>query len=182
MEQRDRKRILGEGGVRDPNAREAREGRQLVRDLAGSPVLGERLRFRQRNFRPSVDGYVVSLGGPLPYMQRLNEIDRLREALEARLAEDWRELARELAGDPVAFARCWLSQVERYGYDELNELVDRHNLFFPAELRLPMDVRRRDYVLINGKSYRRSRVGPRWALACFAAELELAARWNQPSR
>ena len=176
MDQKERQRILGEGGVRDPNAREAREGRQLERDLAGSPVLGERLRFRQRNFRPSVDGYVVSLGGPLPYMQRLAEIDRLTEALEVRLEEDWHELAEELADEPAAFARRWLRQVERYGYQELNDLVDRHNLFFPAESRLPMDVRRRDYVLINGKSYRRPRVGASWALARFPAQLEAASR------
>ncbi len=65
-------------------------------------------------------------------------------------------------------------RVERYGYDELNDLIDRHNAYFPAESRLPMDVRRRDYVLINGKPYRRARVGPAWALARFPAELDAA--------
>ena len=65
-------------------------------------------------------------------------------------------------------------RVERYGYDELNDLIDHHNAYFPAESRLPMDVRRRDYVLINGKLYRRARVGPAWALARFPAELDAA--------
>lgn len=171
MDQRERKRILGEWGVRDPNAREAREGEQLARDLAGSPVKGERIRFRQRNFRPSVDGYVVSLGGPLPYMQRLNEIDRLTTELEARLEADWRALAED-AKDAADFARAWLLRVEGYGYQELNDLIERHNTYFPAESRLPMDVRRRDYVLINGKPYRREPVGPSWALARFPADLE----------
>lgn len=174
MDQRERKRLLGEWGPRDPNAREAAEGERLARDLAGSPVRGEPVRFRQRNFRPSVDGYVVSLGGPLPYMQRLNDIERLTAELEQRLEADWRELAHQHRDDAARFERDWLLCVQQYGYGELNDLIDRHNTYFPAESRLPMDVRRRDYVLINGKSYRRGRVGPGWALERFPAELGAA--------
>lgn len=175
MDPRERKRILGEWGPRKPNVRETRDSEKLARDLSGSPVRGERIRFRQRNFRPSVDGYVVSLGGPLPYMQRLNDVERLTSELEQRLEDDWVELAEEHADDPASFEKAWLLRVERYGYSELNELIDRHNTYFPAESRLPMDVRSCDYVLINGESYRRTRVGPSWALARFPAELESAA-------
>ncbi len=174
MDPRERKQILGEWGVRDPNAREAHESARLQRDLEGSPVQGKRIRFRARNFQPSVDGYVVSLGGPLPYMQRLSDIDRLTAELEQRLQSDWCELAAGHTTARQGFARAWSRRVERYGYDELNGLIDRHNTYFPAEARLPMDVRRRDYVLVNGKPYRRPHVGAAWALERFPAELELA--------
>ena len=109
-------------------------------------------------------------------MQRLNDIDFLTVELERRLEGEWRELALSHEGDGLAFGRRWRRRVEQYGYQEVNDLVDRHNTFFPAEARLPMDVRRRDYVLINGKSYRRSRVGPDWALARFPPDLAAASR------
>ncbi len=37
-----------------------------------------------------------------------------------------------------------------------------------------MDVRRRDYALINGKPYERERVGAAWTLKCFPPELDAA--------
>lgn len=174
MDPRDRKKILGQWGVRDPNVREARESARLGQDLEGSPVRGKRIEFRARNFRASVDGYVVSLGGPLPYMQRLSEIDRLTGDLQDRLRADWHELALSYGSDARGFARAWSLRVEGCGYDELNGLIDRHNVYFPAEARLPMDVRRRDYVLVNGRPYRRPRADAAWALEQLPAELPLA--------
>jgi hypothetical protein len=54
--------------LRDPNTREQAEAALLEQDLEGSPLRGKPLRGRLRNFRPAVDRYVVSLGGPLPYL------------------------------------------------------------------------------------------------------------------
>lgn len=180
MDPRERKQILGQWGVRDPNVRESRESARLGRDLEGSPVRGKPLRFRARNFKPSVDGYVVSLGGPLPYMQRLKDIDRLTEEFTDRLRQDWHELAELYDSDHSGFAEAWARRVGAYSYDELNSLIDRHNIYFPAEARLPMDVKRRDYVLVNGKPYRRERVGAGWALERFPPDLGLAERARTP--
>jgi hypothetical protein len=174
MDPRERKQILGQWGVRDPNTREARESERLQRDLEGSPVQGQRLRVRARNFRPSVDSYVVSLGGPLPYMQRLAEIDRLTDLLKEGLREEWRRLAAALRDQAEEFSAAWQRAAEGWRYRELNELIDRHNTYFPVEARLPMDVRRRDYALINGKPYERPRVGAAWALERFPPELNTA--------
>ena len=46
MDPHERKRILGEWGPHKPNVREARDSKKLERDLSGSPVRGERIRFR----------------------------------------------------------------------------------------------------------------------------------------
>ena len=39
----------------------------LDTDLDGSPVKGKPLRQRLRNWRPDAEGYIASMGGPLPF-------------------------------------------------------------------------------------------------------------------
>jgi hypothetical protein len=49
----------------------------------------------------------------------------------------------------------------------VNELIERHNRWYPVESRLRMDPRTGDYALVNGRSYRRPRLGARWVLERF---------------
>ena len=52
-------------------------------------------------------------------------------------------------------------------FDDLNELIRQHNEWYPIERDLPMDLRTRDYVQVNGRSYRRPELGPEWVLEQF---------------
>ena len=174
MDARTRKEILGQWGVRDENDVERIEREKLERDLEGSPQRGKPLRRRLRNFRPSVDGYVVSLGGPLPYMARLREIEAQTQGHERSLELAWRELAAVYEDDAARFAREWRWRAERRSFDEVNDLIDRHNRYYPAESRLPMDPRRRDFVLVNGEHYSKRPLDAAWVLARFPAELAAA--------
>jgi len=170
----DREAILGEWGIRDATVRERAERSVLEQELDGSPLKGKRLERRLRNFRPAVDTYVASLGGPLPYMQRLRQIELETEEHERRLAEAWNELAETCAGDPEAFARRWSARAARWRFDAVNELIARHNRWYPVEARLAMDPRSGDYVLIGGRPYRRRRLDATWILESFPPELALA--------
>jgi hypothetical protein len=174
MDARTRKEILGQWGVRGENDRERIVREKLERDLDGSPLKGRTLRQRYRNFRPAVDSYVVSLGGPLPYMTRLREIHELVEAHERDLEAAWRELAAAHRRDPARFARAWRARVARWDFYEVNDLIDRHNRWYPVEARLPMDPRRRDFVLVNGEPYWKRPLDADWALARFPADLAAA--------
>ena len=49
----------------------------------------------------------------------------------------------------------------------LNELIGQHNDWFPIERQLPIDIRTRDYRLINGRSYRRPVLDAGWAAGEF---------------
>jgi hypothetical protein len=171
MDRRERQEILGQWGPREPTPRELAQGRKVAADLEGSPVAGRPLRLLRRNFRSSVDSYVASLGGPLPYMFRLREIERRTAEAEAELEARWRELAKECETEPEAFSRRWREQAESFEFGEINDLIGRHNRWYPTESRLPMDVRRRDYVLVNGEPYTRRRLDLAWVLERFPAEL-----------
>jgi hypothetical protein len=174
MDPRTRKEILGQWGVRRENDVERMRRERLERDLDGSPLTGKPLRSRLRNFRPAPDSYIVSLGGPLPYMQRLKLIEEETERHERELQAAWLELAERVAGDAGAFARRWLRKVERWSFAEVNELIDRHNRFYPAEARLPMDVRRRDFALVNGEHYAKRPLDASWALERFPPDYDAA--------
>ena len=87
------RRSSGSGGLRDETERERREREALETDLEGSPLRGSCSAGGLRNFRPSLESYVASLGGPLAYMQRQREIELLTAAHERDLAAAWREAA-----------------------------------------------------------------------------------------
>jgi hypothetical protein len=135
-----------------------------VEDQVGKP-LSQRARQAQR----SVETYLA--GGVRPrWMERLVDVEagykraarqlgRERDALRARLGAEafaarWRAVAAEA---PQRFA-------------EHNELVAQHNAWYPIERDLPMDPRTQDYVLIQGRSYRREPIDAAWVLERFPAE------------
>lgn len=175
MERWERERVLGEWGVRDGTVRSQAERRALEEDLEGSPLKGKRLRRRWRNFRPDAASYVTSLGGPLPYMVRLREIHDLTDWHERRLEQAWLDLAAECGRDGNAFDRRWRATAESWNFFEMNDLIERHNRYFPIEARLPMDPKTGDFVLVDGKPYRRRPLDAEWVLERFPPSLERAA-------
>jgi hypothetical protein len=164
---------MREGEVRDQNLLELAQELRLAEDLDGSPMLGRPLPHRLRNFRPSVDSFVVSLGGPPAYMRRLREIELETAAHERTLEVAWRSLG-ESTADAEAFARGWTAAAERWRFDAINELIDKHNRYYPAESRLPMDPRTGDFVLVAGRPYRKQPLDVQWILERFPAVLALA--------
>jgi hypothetical protein len=159
---------MREGGRNDSPLDRAKQ-QTLAEDLEGSPLRGQPLRRRLRNFRPAADSYIVSLGGPRPYMQRLREIEVRLDQHQRHLEIAWDELRAE-SGDEPSFARRWRELADGWRFDEVNDLIDRHNLYFPAEARLPMDPRTGDFVLIQGKRYEREQLDAAWILERFPAE------------
>jgi hypothetical protein len=174
MDPRHRKEVLGQWGVREESALERAERETLERELEGQPYRGRRIAQRPQFFHRSAESYVASRGGPLPYMLRLREIAAELDEHEARLASTWRDLAYAHRGDSAGFEGSWRRIAERWDFEGVNELIERHNRFYPAEARLPMDVRRRDFALVNGEEYSIRALDAAWILERFPAVLEAA--------
>jgi hypothetical protein len=162
MERRERERILRQGVVLPETPRQKRELARLREDLVEHPLAGRPLRRRYRNFTIDAGSHLASLGGPLPYMIRLREIERLIAEHEEALAAG----RRALAGDENA----WLELVAHWDFGAVNDLIERHNRWYPVESGLPMDPRTGDYALVNGEPYRRRTLDVRWALERFRGE------------
>ena len=168
MRPQDREAVLREDAPRAQTPKERGQLADLDEDLRSGPLRGKPLPLRLRNFRPTADGYLASLGGPLPYMIRLREIEALTLEHEQSLAAARDRLAADVPRDRLADA--WREVVAGWSFDEVNELIERHNRWYPVEARLPMDPRRRDYVLVNGRDYRLATLDAEWALARFPVE------------
>lgn len=57
----------------------------------------------------------------------------------------------------------------------MNDLIEKHNAYYPVEARLPMDPRTGDFVLVGGAPYRLRPLDESWALSRFPADLHAAA-------
>jgi hypothetical protein len=176
VKRNERELIMKQGVVLPETPRDRRERSGLEADLEGSPLTGRRLHLRLRMFRPSAEGYLASLGGPLPYMIRLREIAAKTAAHEEALAAARRELVAECDGDEAVFAGRWRALAASWSFHEVNDLIERHNRWYPVESRLPMDPKRRDYALVNGEDYRKQPLDASWVLERFPAELDRARR------
>jgi len=121
---------------------------------------------RARESRRSLEDYLRAGVRPR-WMERLIEIERGTVREQRRLAEAYEALREECGADRPTFARRWHAIAASWRFDELNELIRTHNEWYPVERDLPMDLHTRDYVLINGRSYRRRELGPDWVLERF---------------
>jgi hypothetical protein len=154
--------VIGEWGIRDVTPASAKQRRALEAESDLNPLVGKPLRRRLRNFVAEPDSYLASLGGPLPYMRRLREIECETERQVEALAAAYDEHRHN--------PHAWRRVAERWDFGSVNDLIDRHNRWFPAEARLKMDPRTRDFVKIGGKPYRREPLDAAWILARFPAD------------
>lgn len=120
-----------------------------------------------RNFSLSADRYALSLAGPPAHSRRLREIEEEIAAHEERLAQARVELVEQHGEDARGFARAWRALAGRWRFDAVNELIERHNLFYPAEARLAMDPCTRDFVLVGGRPYWIRPLDAGWILERF---------------
>jgi hypothetical protein len=167
----ERDEILRQQVVLPQTPRERRELAVLQEELRSISLTGKPLPLRLRNFRPSAESYLAATGGPLPYMLRLHEIELQVAAHEVSLEAAWRETADACDGDEGAFARRWHALAARWSFDETNDLIERHNRWYPTESRLPMDPTTGDFALVNGRDYRLSPLDVEWVLSRFPASL-----------
>ena len=131
---------------------------------------GKPLERRLRNFSLAADRYALSLAGPPAHSRRLREIEEEIAGHEERLAQAWVELVEQHGEDSQGFAHAWRALAGRWRFDAVNELIERHNLFYPAEARLAMDPRTRDFVLVGGRPYRIRSLDVGWILERFPPE------------
>ena len=123
---------------------------------------------RVRHHRRTLEAYFKA--GSVPrWMERVSEIDHAIAFHKRDYARRYRRLREHYGDDEAAFAERWRAIAAAARFDELNELIAVHNEWYPIERDLPMDLRTRDYVLINGRSYRREPLTREWVLRQFPA-------------
>ncbi len=173
MEKAERDAILRQGVVLPETPRDRRERAALEEDLLSTPLRGQRIALRLRNFLPLADAYLAAGRGPMPYMLRLREIEQQTADHGERLSDAWRALAED-SGDDGGFARAWEAVAAGWSFRSVNDLIERHNRWYPIEAGLAMDPRTGDYALVNGRDYGLEPLDAGWVLERFPPALPLS--------
>jgi hypothetical protein len=119
-------------------------------------------------YQRSLEGYLQAGTRPR-WMDRIAEIDQGTSQARRRLQRAYDDLREELGDDRAAFAARWRALAESWDFDQVNERIRQHNEWFPIERQLAIDPRTRDYVKINGRSFRRRELDASWVLEQFPA-------------
>ncbi len=107
-------------------------------------------------------------------MLRLHDIERRLEEQQEALREAWQALAADCLADARGFRRRWLAAARAVDFRDVNDLIERHNRWYPIESQLPMDPRTGEFALVNGRDYRLEPLDESWVLARFPPELDVA--------
>jgi hypothetical protein len=142
--------------------------RVLLESLEDPRSAGRPFSERARLTRRTLENYLKAGMRPR-WMERLIEIEHGTKRHRRRLEHAYADLREECGEDRERFRRRWRATAEAWSFGELNDLIRTHNEWYPVERDLPMDLRTRDYVLINGRSYRRRELDAAWILEHFPA-------------
>lgn len=152
-----------------------RERTNLEEDLRSIEPQGRGLPLRLRNFRPDFDSYLTTASGPLAYMVRLRKIEDETARHDSALRAARQALAAECV-DGGDFSTRWRELARAWSFEHVNDLIDRHNRWYPVESRLPMDPVSGTYALVDGRDYRLEPLDAEWILR------RCPARWTGPAR
>lgn len=142
--------------------------RIVAQDLDEQTGKGKPLSSRAAQTQRSIDAYLKAGVRPR-WMERVGDIDAAIAHERRRLARAYGALRGECAGDREMFAARWRELARRWRFDDLNELIEQHNDWYPIERDLPLNPRTGEYVRVGGRSYRRPVLGPDWILEQFPA-------------
>lgn len=142
--------------------------RLLDRSREEDVHVGRRLSRRAEQSQRTLEAYLKAGNRPR-WMARLAEIEEGTKREERRLAEAYRTLRAQTRGDAERFAEAWAERAAHWDCGELNVLIEQHNEWYPIERQLPVNPRTGEYVLVNGRSYRRRVLDTAWVLERFPA-------------
>ena len=128
-------------------------------------------RISRRSLRnaSSVEQYLQA--GVVPrFIERARQIEEGTRRHRTRLQRAYEWACERHGGNPGEFAAYWRSLAEDWRFDDINELIDEHNQWYPAERRLPLNPRTGDYLTIGNRDWRRRRLDASWILEQFPLE------------
>ena len=117
----------------------------------------------------SVEQYLTA--GVVPrFIERAHQIESGTRRHRQRLERAYEWTRSQHADDPHAFRARWLDIAESWRFDDVNELIDEHNRWYPAERRLPLNPRTGDYLTIGNRDWQRHPLDVAWILRQFPAD------------
>ena len=107
---------------------ESMSGKRL--DLALLPVC----------FKTSLESRLRAAVGIPAYMRRKRRIEDLQDEVRRILDQTYQQALVDNGGDEVAARESMMQRAQSMDLQLLNDLIERHNKYYPIEANLPTDV------------------------------------------
>jgi len=114
--------------------------------------------------------YLKAAAGSPAWSRRLVRIQRLGDELRERLLAARSEYGMRFAGRPEELTTAWRRYVAEVDLSEMNEMIDKHNLYYPIEAGLRMQWPSGRYILPEGMQFPLPRLTAETLLAEFPAD------------
>lgn len=130
-------------GRRDNIFRKRAKDRLLGEKLASQDIpeniQGKPLKIPQANFTISLENKVKSMFGPPRYATRARRIENITQKLMEDLSIEYASMIGGFGDNPEMFAQQWRELIGSLELDELNDLIGKHNAYYPVEANLQID-------------------------------------------
>ncbi len=101
------------------------------------------------NFKISLDARVRAAAGVPAYIRRKRRIEELEEALKQALDEIYQEAFAEADGDEQTARAVLQDNAKRMDLGLLNDLIERHNKYYPIEANLAVDMHTGAFMMLG---------------------------------
>ena len=120
-------------------ARDRQIGEKLASQDIPDHIKGKPLRIPQFNFTISLENKVRSMFGPPHYATRARRIETITDKLMKDLTFEYASMIDRYGDAPEVFSQKWKELISSLELDELNNLIDKHNTYYPIEAKLQID-------------------------------------------
>ncbi len=114
-------------------------GEKLASQDVPDHIKGKPLKIPQFNFTISLENKVRSMFGPPHYASRARKIENTTHKLMEDLAFEYTSMLDKFSENPEVFAQQWKGLISSLELDEINDLIDKHNTYYPMEANLQID-------------------------------------------
>lgn len=129
------------------NARDRMIREKLESHTFSDKRIGKPLNIVSVNFTVPLEKTIMSYAGIPEYMQRAKLVEEKIAKIKSDLKLYYDKLKKKEGNNHIKFNRSWKKMLESYNFQEVNELINKHNLFYPQEANLRMDFDTGEYLL-----------------------------------
>ena len=120
-------------------ARDRLIGEKLASQGIPEKSKGKPLSIPQFNFTISLEKKVQSMFGTPKYAARARRIENITQQLMEDLSCEYEHMTNQYGENPEIFAQKWKELIDSLELDEINQLIDKHNKYYPVEANLQID-------------------------------------------
>ena len=118
------------------------ESTDIPEDIKGRP-----LRIPQMVMKIPMEKLVQSMFGPPKYALRARRIEDKTDKLMKEITTEYINMVDRFGKDPEIFAQQWKEYIGSLELKELNDLIERHNMYYPVEANLNIDLKTEGFLI-----------------------------------